>query len=204
MEPCSLHLFTLSCNLSVLSTVCVWVGVCVGGCIYVCTCQRVHVLLFCNLCSLVGPAGLSGWLCGEIGREGSCSPDMLLARSHVRSASLFIFFLPPPLKAEFISYRTMPHHTHTHYVSRFSFTNTQARGAVGALKADEQAIIHRLLCDWTGTLFNGGTVGNYQPSMCLLHFFLFSFYWWNSIKSKTADWIGYFSFFFFQRVHNCF
>ena len=167
-----------------------WVGVCVGGCIYVCTCQRVHVLLFCNLCSLVGPAGLSGWLCGEIGREGSCSPDMLLAR-----LGSFIYFFSLPLlllrQSLFLTEPCLTPHTHIMYHG-FSLPNTQAQGAVGALKADEQAIIHRLLCDWTGTLFNGGTVGNYQPSMCLLHFFLFSFYWWNSIKLKTADWIGYF------------
>lgn len=34
MEPCSLHLFTLSCNLSVLSTACV--GGCLCWWVYIC------------------------------------------------------------------------------------------------------------------------------------------------------------------------
>lgn len=92
-QPYFTPVFTLSCNLSALHSV--WAGICICGGVHVSECSFCCSL--CNLRSLVGPLGLSGWLCGEIGREGASSPDTLACSAH-----LFIYFFSlyfPPLKA---------------------------------------------------------------------------------------------------------
>lgn len=193
--------FIPSFNLSALHTVCIYVqGVCVWVCGRTCVCMSVCAC-FVVLQSVFTcwPGWVKWMIVWSDWEEGEL---VFLDTLLVQLVVLFFFSSDGVYFSQHCMFTLMDTYTHTTVCILVFPSHTYTHTHIWTLKACERVIIHWLLCDWSGTLFNGGTVGNYQPSMRLLHFFTGLKV--NKVQICWMNWIFFFFLSYSERVCNCF